>query len=246
MKWNKAQEFNVKPVSTSLAHRRQTLARHTTMQETEGLTSTSSKVCAPLNWKPISGFDSTPWIALSWPKRWLTLVPPSHSWQRSQKRMVCQVRTFNKFCPSLSLRKTCIMEEKPNNTKIASCSKGDSKNDSTDENDLNKLCVSSRKQQHMESMHGKHVTKECRNSSAKFHQSQSGWLSGQTSLISSQLTSGKQMTDKVTSNRSWQPTSINRRANATTGHQEEERVTPSAEKIGTRANEGRIYQYLAS
>ena len=71
----------------------------------EGSTSTSSKVCPTLNWRPTSGYESTPCIALSGPKRWLPPAPPPHWRRRSRKKMVWQVRTLNKFCPSLSLRK---------------------------------------------------------------------------------------------------------------------------------------------
>ena len=79
-------DSTVEPVCTSLANRRWTSARHTTMQWTEGSTSTSSKVCPTLNRRPTSGFKSTPWIALSGPKRWLPPAPPPH-WRRRSRSL---------------------------------------------------------------------------------------------------------------------------------------------------------------
>ena len=76
----------IPPVCTSLASRRWTSARHTTMQWKEGSTSTSSKVCPTLNWRPTSGFESMPWIALSRPKRWLPPAPPPH-WRRRSRSL---------------------------------------------------------------------------------------------------------------------------------------------------------------
>ena len=76
----------IPPVCKSLVSRRWSSARHTTIQWTEGSTSTSSKVCPTLNWRPTSGFKSTTWIALSGPKRWLPPAPPPH-WRRRSRSL---------------------------------------------------------------------------------------------------------------------------------------------------------------
>ena len=78
VKWKKAQGFHCGTSMYITCQQEMDFDEAHNDAMNRGSTSTSSKVCLALKWRLTSGFESTPWIALSGPKTWLSLAPPPH------------------------------------------------------------------------------------------------------------------------------------------------------------------------